>query len=221
MQVDSAELIPNSKRDCVFLATFSSVQDEQKKERTMRAVRMLLPVITVCALLVVACSAGDVGAPRSTGISPSPAVIPLNVGADANQQLAAARNATAKYHDFQQAEADGFVEASACIPGEGIHYRAPDEFPNASLDCVFDPEDPEVLHYVPKQNGELQLVGVEYFVPVSAACGTLTNPPEGFSGDADEWELEVGGTVWALNVWIWQGVPDGVFAFRSDKITCD
>lgn len=187
----------------------------------MRAVRLLLPVVTVCALLVVACSR-DGGARRSPGTGPSAVVLSDNVGADANQQLAAARNATAKYHVFQRAVDDGFVAAPpACIPGEGIHYRAPAEFPNTSLNCVFDPEHPEVLHYTPKPNGELQLVGVEYLVPRSASCGTLTTPPPGFSGDADEWELEVGGTVWALNAWIWQGVPDGVFAFRSDKITCN
>jgi len=186
----------------------------------MRAVRVALPVITVGAFLVVACSGGDAAAPRSalTG----PASTAANVGADANQQLAAARNATAKYHDLQQALADGFIpDPPACIPGEGIHYRAADEFPNASLNCVFDPADPEVLHYTPKENGELQLVGIEYLVPRSAACGTLTSPPAGFSGDADEWELEIGGTVWALNAWVWQGVPDGIFAFRSDKITCN
>ena len=190
----------------------------------MSAVRILPLGSTVCALLVVACSAGDVGTPTSIVTGPSSTAVVLNssVGASANQQLAAARQATAKYHDFQQARADGFVEAPlGCIPGEGIHYRAPDEFPNASLDCVFDPADPEVLHYVPKQNGELQLIGIEYLVPKSATCGTLTSPPEGFSGGEDEWELEGGGTLWALNAWIWQGVPDGVFAFRSDKITCD
>lgn len=188
----------------------------------MRAVRTGLPVIAVCALLVVACS-GDVADPRSALTSPGPTGgLADNVGADANQQLAAARAATVQYHDFQQAVADGFIAAPpACIPGEGVHYRAPDEFPDASLDCVFDPADPEVLHYTPKENGELQLVGVEYLVPRSAACGTLTSPPAGFSGNADEWELEAGGTLWALNAWIWQGVPDGVFAFRSDKITCN
>lgn len=177
----------------------------------MRAVRILLPVIAVCALLVV-------GAPKSAVSSTSPAVAVDDVGAAANQELAAARRATAKYHDIQQALDEGFVASPpACIEGEGIHFRAPDEFPNNELDCVFDPEDPEVLHYVPKNNGELQLVGVEYLVPVTCQTG----PPEGFSGDADEWELEIMGTVWALNAWIWQGVPDGVFAFRSDKISCD
>jgi len=188
----------------------------------MRGVRTLLPVVTACAVFGVACSADDGGARRSAPTSPSSALVADDVGATADQQLAAARAGTAKYHDFQQAVDDGFVATpNACIPGEGIHYRAPTSLPNSALDCTFDPANPEVLHYVPKPNGELQLVGVEYLIARSASCGTLTAAPQGFSGDADEWELEIGGTVWALNAWIWQGVPDGIFAFRSDKITCD
>jgi hypothetical protein len=177
----------------------------------MKTIHIFLLLAAVCALLVVS-------APITAVSKPSPAVVGVDdVGAAAKQELAAARRATAKYHDFQQAVDDGFVQATPCIEGEGIHFRAPDEFPDAELDCVFDPEDPEVLHYVPKPNGELQLVGVEYLIPVTCQTG----PPEGFSGDADEWDSEIMGTVWALNAWVWQGVPDGVFAFRSDKITCD
>ncbi|MGH9908943.1 MAG: hypothetical protein ACRD8U_25570 [Pyrinomonadaceae bacterium] len=182
----------------------------------MKNIKILLPLVAVCSLLIG-------GAPNTAVSKAEPAVVAIDdVGAAANQELAAARRATAKYHDFQQALDDGYVEAPiGCIPGEGIHFRRPDEFPNPLLDCDFDPANPEVLHYAPKPNGELQLVGVEYFVPKSAACGTLSEPPEGFSGDADEWESEIMNTVWALNAWIWQGVPDGVFAFRSDKISCD
>jgi len=176
----------------------------------MRALKVFLPLTTICALLIV-------GAPESAVSRSTSTVVSANdVPAAARQELAVARNATARYHDFQQALDDGFVAVSPCIPGEGIHYRH--EFP---LDCVFDPANPETLHYVPKENGELQLIGIEYFVPRSEACGTLIEPPEGFSGDADEWELEMNGTAWALNAWVWQGVPDGIFAFRSDKITCD
>ena len=176
----------------------------------MRALKIFLPLTAVCALLIV-------GAPESAVSTSASTVVPGNdVPAAARQELAIARNATAKYHDIEQALADGFVQVSACIPGEGIHFRR--EFP---LDCEFDPAIPEALHYVPKPNGELQLIGIEYFVPRNAACGTLLNAPEGFSGDADEWETEMGGTAWALNAWVWEGVPDGVFAFRSDKITCE
>jgi len=176
----------------------------------MKTIHIFLLLAAVCALVVG-------GTPKTAVSKAAPAVVAVD---DVNQELAAARRATAKYHDFQQAVDDGFVQFNPCVPGEGIHYRAPDEFPNTELDCVFDPEDPEVLRYVPKPNGELQLIGVEYLVPKSCP-GLATQPPEGFSGDADEWESELGGLVWAVNAHIWLGVPEGVFAFRSDKITCD
>jgi hypothetical protein len=120
------------------------------------------------------------------------------------QELARAYAATAKYHDIEQALLDGYVQASPDIPGEGFHFVKP-----SLVDCKFEPEAPEVLHYafVPKEN-RLQLVGVEYVVPL--ACGAA---PEGFTGDADEWEHEVGGPpVWSLNVWIWLHNPNGIFA---------
>jgi len=51
-------------------------------------------------------------------------------------------------------------------------------------------------------------VGVEYAVPVS--CGAA---PEGFTGDADEWENETGSPrLWTLNAWIWRHNPNGIFA---------
>jgi hypothetical protein len=171
----------------------------------MKTIHIFLLLTVVCALLVV-------GAPKTAVSNAAPAVD--DVGTAANRELAAARRATAKYHDFQQAVDDGFVQTTPCIPGEGIHYA------NLPFDCVFDPADPEILHYVPKNNGELQLIAVEYIVPKSCP-GLATQPPEGFTGDADEWESEIGGTVWALNAFIWFGKPDSIFAFRDESITCD
>ena len=137
----------------------------------MKTVKILFLLTAVGALLVV-------GAPKTTVSNAAPAAAAVDdVGAAANQELAAVRRATAKYHDFEQALDDGYVQATPCVEGEGIHYRRPDEFPNPLLDCEFDPANPELLHYVPKQNGELKLVGVEYLVPRSAACGTLAQPP--------------------------------------------
>jgi len=120
------------------------------------------------------------------------------------QELARAYAATAKYHNVDEALLDGYVLASPDIPGEGFHFVKP-----SLVDCKFEPEAPEALHYayVPNEN-RLRLVGVEYAVPL--ACGA---PPEGFTGDADEWEQEVGGPpVWTLNAWIWLHNPNGIFA---------
>jgi hypothetical protein len=127
------------------------------------------------------------------------------VGAAAERELAAVRHATAKYTDVNQAIADGYVNLGY-RSGEGY------EFVNISrIDCTFDAEHPEALHYVLSGN-RLRLVGVEYAVPI--VC-TPTAPPEGFTGDADEWEdasAREGVPFWVLNAWIWFGNPNGVFA---------
>jgi len=137
---------------------------------------------------------------RSTSASASAPVD--NVSAAANLELARARNATAKYHDVAQALADGYVD-EGYVPGEGFEYVN-----EALIDCTFDIEHPEALHYV-QQGDRLKLVGVEYVVPIDCTA----TPPEGFTGDADEWEFMAEGfPIWNLNAWLWLGNPNGVFA---------
>ena len=131
-----------------------------------------------------------------------------NLSPATNHELALARGGTAKYHDFARADADGY-EFLACVPGEGL------EFVNWSLvDCNFDIEHPEALHYIPEENG-LRLVGVEYVVPI--AC--TATPPEGFTGDNDEWEFMAEGLpIWALRAAIWLPNREGMFAEHNPSI---
>jgi hypothetical protein len=125
------------------------------------------------------------------------------------QELARARNATARYHDFDRAADDGY-EFLHCEDGEGLEYV------NWSLvDCNFDIEHPEALHYIPEGNG-LRLVGVEYVFPVACAA----TPPEGFTGDADEWEFMAEGLpIWAMRAAIWLPNPEGMFAEDNPSIS--
>ena len=139
---------------------------------------------------------------RSGSVSASKAA-DESLSANTLAELARARNATAKYHDVAVAVADGYVQ-KGYGSGEGFH------FVNAGLmDCTFDLERPEVLLYIPSGEG-LRLVGVEYSVP--NAC--TATAPEGFTGDADEWEgpNAEGRPMWALITWLWLGNPNGVFA---------
>jgi hypothetical protein len=124
------------------------------------------------------------------------------------QELARARSATARYHDFATADADGY-EFLHCVPGEGLEYV------NWSLvDCNFDIEHPEALHYIPEGNG-LRLVGVEYVVPV--AC--TATAPEGFTGDADEWEFMAEDLpIWATRAALWFHNPEGMFAEDNPNV---
>ena len=127
------------------------------------------------------------------------------------QELAQARNATAKYHNLDQAEADGYINIDFCEPGEGCHWLNP-----SLVDGNFDPEHPEILLYAPGENGVLQLVAIEYVLPLGASPGA---PPEGFSGDSDEWREDTEGAgLWELTCWIWLNNPDGLFQQHNPRV---
>lgn len=115
---------------------------------------------------------------------------------DVNQQLAAARAATATYHDPNEALADGYVDLGA-TPGEGGTI----DFVKFDLvDCTLDATRPEALRYLPSRDG-LRLVGVEYAIPMTCTA----TPPEDFLPGVGEWEQEPGVPVWMLPVFIWSG----------------
>ena len=127
------------------------------------------------------------------------------------KELAAARSATAKYHDIAQAEADGYTNTGVYIPGEGLHYA------NFSLfDTTFDPERPEALIYAPVAGEDrLELVAVEYLVPLALSA----NAPAGFTGNADVWKQdEEGFGLWEMRAWIWMHNPNGMFAETNPRV---
>jgi hypothetical protein len=117
-------------------------------------------------------------------------------GSELNQQLAVARAATARYHDPDEALADGYIDLGP-NPGEGGMI----DFVNFSLvDCTLEVTRPEALRYVPSGEG-LRLVAVEYSIPMACA----PTPPEDFLPGVGEWEQEPGVPAWALAVFIWSG----------------
>lgn len=126
-----------------------------------------------------------------------------------HQQLAAARSATAKYHDVSQAEADGYINIDLYESGEGFHWLNP-----SLVDGVFDPSMPEVLLYAPVPGeSRLQLVGVEYVVPLNFPR------PEGFAGSADRWREDVEEFgLWELTAWIWEHNPNGLFTYLNPRV---
>ena len=163
---------------------------------------LLVIFFSICMLIA--------GGPATTSITSAAATVTVDtLSPITNQELARARNATAKYHDFNRARDEGY-EFLQCVLGEGLEYV------NWSLvDCNFDIEHPEALHYIDQGDG-FKLVGVEYVMPV--AC--TATPPEGFTGDADEWEFEAEGLpIWALRAAIWLPNPEGMFAEHNPRIT--
>jgi hypothetical protein len=162
---------------------------------------------------------------------------------DALKDLAAARQATVKYHDVSVAEADGYVSTVECVEvpglgGMGIHYV------NFGLmDPVVDLTTPEVLLYAPTEAG-VRLVGVEYFAvalyDADPGVGVIPAPWIGDDPGAPppgDWvttaptlfgqtmELMAGHESdmpwhYDLHVWLWQGNPDGMFADFNPNVSC-
>jgi hypothetical protein len=123
--------------------------------------------------------------------------------------LAQVRRATAQYHNIANALADGYVLASECVPGMGYHYV------NFALDGT-TALAPNVLLYVPSDNGKLKFVAVEYVV----YSETLTVAPTIF-GQTYFGPMTHGiPRHFERHVWLWLGNPDGVFSQTNDKITC-
>lgn len=130
-----------------------------------------------------------------------------------HQEIAKLRAAMVKYHDLENAQADGYnIPATDYVSKMGFHYLN-----LGLLDQEFELERPELLLYVPKPNGELKFVGVEYATPIE----DLNNPPpppEGFSGDADHWVINHEAGLWTLHVWVGLPNPDGIFAAQNPRL---
>ena len=170
----------------------------------MMTFRLFLTLVAVCSLLIGAL-------PMSTHSASALAIGRRDLSAAAEQELAQARRATAKYHDIAQAEADGYVNFNLYVPGEGFHYV---KF--SLLDAIFDPAQPEALLYSPVPGEDrLELAGVEYLVPLALS----SDPPAGFTGDADQWRMDTEGFgLWELNTWIWLHNPEGVFGHDNPRV---
>lgn len=115
-------------------------------------------------------------------------------------ELQQARSASAKYKSIQNAIADGYQDIHVDVDNMGHHYMK-----ISLVDGIFDISHPEILVYNKDQHGVLQLVAVEYAVP-------LQEPePAGFTGDGDVWDGNTGFGLWLLHAWVWDYNPNGVF----------
>jgi hypothetical protein len=169
----------------------------------MKSFRLSFIVLAVCSCLAPAAWTR----PQSPAASNSQQqLLPAT-----EQQLALARKGTAKYHDIAEAEADGYVDIHLYLPGEGFHWV---KF--SLIDGTFDPAHPEVLLYAPVPGeARLELVGVEYLVPLAVSPG----PPAGFVGDADVWRRDSEGFgFWEVNAWIWLHNPEGIFGHDNPRV---
>lgn len=124
-------------------------------------------------------------------------------------QLDALRNATARFHDVAQAEAEGYVDIGLFFPNMGWHYLKAE-----LLDGHFEAELPELLVYADDPcGGPRRLVAVEYAVPLALS----KKAPAGFIGQADVWSV-FNNELWTLHAWVHEYNPDGVFAANNPRV---
>lgn len=143
---------------------------------------------------------------------------------EVNKQLAQVRQATEKYHDVTVALQDGYINTHELVVSPdgvmGIHFINPKLMFD---DGALNPTQPEILLYVPTNEGGYKLVGVEYYVPAFMAKGHPTLFQHQFDGSmlnhdldpttlTDEEKLDPKNRHYDLHVWLWQGNPAGMFA---------
>jgi hypothetical protein len=122
-------------------------------------------------------------------------------------ELQQARAATAKYRNIENAIRDDYVDIAVDVEHMGHHYMK-----SSIVDAVFDLKEPEILVYNKDENGNQQLVAVEYAVPLTYAM------PEGFTGASDVWKGDSGFPLWLLHAWVWAYNPDGVFNWTNPSV---
>jgi len=131
------------------------------------------------------------------------------------QEVDQVKAATMQYQDFSKADAEGFIDVSGYVPQMGHHYLNP-----ARVDDKFELEKPEILLYAPDANGNMEFLGVEYSILVDDPTNP-GNPPEGFTGDQDEWHFREEMAQWQLHVWTVKENPDGIFAPHNPTLTAN
>ena len=126
--------------------------------------------------------------------------------------LGAVRDATARFHSLEQANRSGYTSFLACFDQPGIGGMGPHYVNFSDLDTTLMPTEPEAVVY--EVNGSrLELVGLEYLVPISA--WTSDNPPSLF-GHGFYRNDTLG--VYFLHAWIWRSNPLGTFANYNPNV---
>lgn len=138
-------------------------------------------------------------------------------------QLAKVRAATAKYHNLDVALADGYVPVSPCVESPmgtmGIHYLKPQ-----LLDDIVDPVQPELLLYIPNEDGAPRLVAVEYMVPDADGDTVTDEDRPHILGLPFHGPMEGHGpgtpVHYDRHVWIWSHNPAGMFEDWNPALSC-
>jgi hypothetical protein len=141
--------------------------------------------------------------------------------------IADVRQATARFHDLDQALAEGYILFYVCTEQPGVGTMG-QHFANLDLvvgDPGIDPRRPEVLVYEPKQNGDgYRLVAVEYVTIQELWQGAFGSSTPTVVGQ--DLSLTAAGNRYGMppfyqrHIWLWEPNPDGLFADWNPNVSC-
>jgi hypothetical protein len=148
------------------------------------------------------------------------------VGASARaDELAAVRAATARFHDFDAAEAAGYGLFYVCTDEAGLGAMG-QHYVNGGLvgDTILDPAAPEAIMYEPLPDGGQRLVGVEWVVfqePWQAAGNTGAPSLFGRSLRLVSAPNRYGiPSFYQLHAWVWKPNPEGAYQDWNPRVSC-
>jgi hypothetical protein len=194
------------------IKTFMNAQVNYSK---WSAQPVLYMIILFTAFLFTACKKYEAGKAKDNSIDqmanhnekPGAELFNQNSGLDPQTllELQEVRAATARYQNIEHAFGDSYVDIGLVMPNMGYHFLKA-----GLVTSVFDLRKPPILVYNKKDNGKFELVAVEYAVPIDPR--STNTPPDGFTGNDDEWDFNTLNTGWwTLHAWVWKNNPDGVF----------
>jgi hypothetical protein len=135
------------------------------------------------------------------------------------------REATRRFHDVNQAKAEGYQLLFGCVSGPddgamGLHYV------NMALvgDGVLDPRRPEIVIYEPLPNGGRRLIGADFLVFADAWHASNAGTPElgGQLLHLFESPNRFGlPNFYTLHVWAWKPNPTGAFVNWHSDVSCE
>lgn len=127
------------------------------------------------------------------------------------------RAMTSSYKNVESATSGGWNQImSPCVAhpeegGMGYHYGRP-----AFIDGRINHLEPQILLFEPLQNGDLELIGVEYIIPF-AILSDDSDPPELFGEHYHQnYDLDI----WALHLWTEKENPKGQFYDWNPNVSC-
>jgi hypothetical protein len=150
----------------------------------------------------------------------------VTAAASPPNKVQAVKAATARYHSFVQAQAAGYtIAGEPCVAAPGLGAMGIHAVnPALIMDPAINPTRPEIILYLPKANGRLQLIGVEYFkIDADQDLATDGDRPSLFGQPFDGPMPGHNPTMpihYDLHLWLWADNPAGFFAPFNPNLSC-